>query len=94
MKIRTIGKSVFYFLLLSGIVCLFGYILTNEIIYAVFGFYLLFIGTIISLMVMLGLAIYGILYEGNWKNIGIACLFMLANLPIAALFAYIGTSII
>ncbi|MFC6268332.1 hypothetical protein [Frigoriflavimonas asaccharolytica] len=93
-QILNIGKYTFWGLFIAGNICLFGEMLFKHLGFDVAGFFLLYIGTFISLIVLIGLIIYGIF---NKKQMSI-CLrsvaILLINIPISILYVWIGLSII
>ncbi|ASW74818.1 hypothetical protein IQ37_19490 [Chryseobacterium piperi] len=93
-EILNLGKCVFGCSFLLGNICLFGYMITKEEVFAATGFTLLFFGSVLNLLVILGLLIYGFIHQSQLnvclKSIGI----LLINIPAAILYAIIGIHLI
>ena len=94
LEILPISKYTFLLSFISGNICLFGYILTNEIFFAIAGFYLLFIAGAINLLVLVGLVIYGLLNKLILNICLKSAAILLINIPIAWLYAAIGASMV
>ncbi|MGK6341956.1 hypothetical protein ACMGDK_06945 [Chryseobacterium sp. DT-3] len=93
-QILNIGKYIFGLCFLLGNICLFGYLITKHVDFAIGGYLLLIFGTALNLLTALGLLIYGIIYKSKFdschKSIGI----MMINIPIAIFYTVIGLNII
>lgn len=87
------GKCVFGLFFILGNICLFGYLLTKDDGFAVFGFLLLIYGKVINLLLVIILLVYGFLRKDQLKyclkTIGFICL----NIPIAIAYAAIGLNL-
>ena len=92
--IKNIGKFFFWFSFLLGNICLFGYVFTKDIQFAIAGYLLLIYGTIINLIVILVLLIYGFSKKEYFEDCKKSILMILINLPIAIFYAWIGLSLI
>ena len=92
-QILNIGKYVFGSSFLLGNICLFGYLITRLDLFAVGGFMLLIFGSVFNLLVILGLLIYGFAHKSKLNTCLQAMTILLANIPIAVLYAVIGLSL-
>ncbi|WP_418122403.1 hypothetical protein ACNFU2_16950 [Chryseobacterium sp. PTM-20240506] len=92
-EIVNIGKYVFWLSFLLGNICLFGYLVSRIDVFAIGGFLLLIFGSILNLLVIAGLLIYGSIYHTKLhaclQSIGI----LLINIPIACLYTVIGVNL-
>ena len=86
------GKCVFALFLILGNICLFGYLLTQFEGFAIFGFLLLIYGSLINLLIVIGLLIYGLFEKPQFNYCLTAVGYISINIPIAALYAFIGIS--
>lgn len=91
--ILNIGKSVFWLSLLLGNICLFGYIITRDSTFALGGLMLLLYGSIVNVLVIGGLLIYGFNNKSELTICFKASKILLINIPIAILYAIIGLNI-
>jgi LIVCS family branched-chain amino acid:cation transporter len=91
--IINIGKSIFTLSFLLGNICLFGYLSTQKDDFAFYGFMLLIYGSVVNLLVIAGLLIYGFLYSEKLKSCMKSSLIILINIPIAIVYAVIGLHI-
>ncbi|MDF2932459.1 MAG: hypothetical protein K0R36_1790 [Chryseobacterium sp.] len=93
-NILTTGKFFFWLSLILGNICLFGYLITKDEDFAFYGFMLLIFGSILNILVITSLLVYGsfnkIYLDTCYKSAGI----ILINIPIAILYAVIGISIL
>lgn len=93
-NILTKGKLFFWLSFILGNICLFGYLITKDGSFAFYGFMLLIFGSILNVLVIITLLIYGAFNKNYldtcYKSIGI----ILINIPIATLYAVIGISIL
>ncbi|ALR31599.1 hypothetical protein ATE47_14270 [Chryseobacterium sp. IHB B 17019] len=91
--IEDIGKYTFWLFFLLGNICLFGYVFTKNDVFVGGGLTLLVLGTIINLLIVTAILIYGIALKSKLdiclKSVGI----MLINIPIAIVYAIIGMNI-
>lgn len=92
--IIDIGKYTFLIFLILGNVCLFGYIISKIGAFAAGGLYLILIGSVVNLIIITGLLIYGSYYKPHLipclKAIGLICF----NIPISILYFFIGLSLL
>lgn len=92
--IINIGKTTFGLCFLLGNICLFGYLISRDIWFAMSGYMVIIFGAISNLAVILGLLVYSFI---NWNQFDI-CLraigMMLINIPIAVLYAIIGINLL
>ncbi|MBK1894159.1 hypothetical protein [Chryseobacterium paridis] len=93
-QILNIGKYVFASSFLLGNICLFGYWSTKLALFAMSGFLLLIVGSVFNLLVISGLLIYGFVNTSKLNTCLQATSILLANIPIAILYALIGLHII
>ncbi|KUJ53912.1 hypothetical protein [Chryseobacterium aquaticum] len=93
-NILTIGKFFFWLSFILGNICLFGYLISQNEGFAFYGFMLLIFGSIINLLVVIGLMIYGVIIKSQLnvcvKTSSIICI----NIPIAILYYFIGISLL
>lgn len=92
-QILDIGKYGFGSSFLLGNICLFGYLITRVDLFAVGGFMLLIFGSVFNLLVILGLLIYGFIHKSKLNSCLQATSILLANIPIAILYAAIGLNL-
>lgn len=89
-----LAKIIFLLCFVSGSIALFGFLLTKEESFALFGFYLLIYGTILNAFLCLIFLILGIFdlsgYGGHHRHHFKAILILFANIPIAVLYAFLG----
>lgn len=92
-EIVNMEKYVFWLSFLLGNICLFGYLVSRIDVFAIGGFLLLIFGSILNLLVIAGLLIYGSIYHAKLH----ACLqligILLINIPIACLYTVIGVNL-
>ena len=93
-QILNVGKYVFGFLFLSGSICLFGYLVTNIFLFAFVGYMVLFFGSIVNLLIIAGLLIYGFTNRTKLQKCLQSIGILLINVPIAALYTFIGLNIL
>lgn len=93
-EILITGKLFFWSSFLMGNINLFGYVMTKNEDFAVYGFLLLIFGSVINVLVIICLLIYGFLNKSKWniclKSSAIICI----NIPIAILYFFIGLSLL
>ncbi|WP_299178706.1 hypothetical protein [uncultured Chryseobacterium sp.] len=93
-NMESVGKFCFWTSFILGNICLFGYMLTEAGEFAWSGFLLLTLGGVINLIVAVVLLLYGAFntqyINSCVKSVGI----MLLNVPIAALYTFIGMHIL
>ncbi|KXH82733.1 hypothetical protein [Chryseobacterium kwangjuense] len=86
-------KYVFWLFFTLGNICLFGYLITGNDSFTIGGYLLLIFGTIVNLLLVIGLLIYGIASQSKLK----ACLkgigILMINIPVAFLYALIGLNL-
>ena len=93
-QIINIGKYIFGLCFLLGNICLFGYLITGNEDFAVGGYMLLIFGTLLNLLIVIGLVIYGIASQSKLNACLRAIGILMINIPIAILYAVIGINII
>lgn len=94
MEIEKFGKYTFYTLFGFGSVCFFGYLFIQDIVFAMAGFYYLFIASFISIISLIYIVIYGFVKKDKWDEVVVAIMYILFNVPTAALYTIIGINII
>lgn len=87
------GKSVFGLFLALGNICLFGYLLSKNDDFAIGGFFLLVFGTVINLLLIIALVIYGAMKKDQFEYCMKAIFILLINIPIAIIYAVIGINL-
>ncbi|MCI3937705.1 hypothetical protein MQX03_10855 [Chryseobacterium aahli] len=87
------GKCVFALFLILGNISLFGYVLTKFDSFAIFGFLLLIYGTLINLLIVIILFVYGLFEKEQFKYCLSAIGYISINIPIAILYAVIGLNL-
>ncbi|CAD7802460.1 hypothetical protein CHRY9390_00932 [Chryseobacterium aquaeductus] len=92
--ILKIGNYTFGLFFLLGNICLFGFIITDKVDFALGGYFLLMFGSVLSLIIVLGLIIYGLINKRQIKSCLRAAAVICINIPIAILYFYIGTSLL
>jgi len=93
-EIIKFGKYVFGGCFALGNICLFGYLLTRDDSFASGGYMLLILGTLINLLLVIGLLIYGIAKQSKFDACLKAIGLLMINIPIAILYTFIGTNLI
>lgn len=93
-EMELVGKSFFWGSFLLGSLCLFGYMITKWEGFVEGGMLLLTLGTVINLMVAVGLLLYGAFNKPHLDSCVRGVCLMLVNIPIAVLYAFIGINII
>lgn len=91
--IKNIGNYTFWLCFILGNICLLGNILTKNIDFAIFGYVLLFLASALNLLIIFGLLIYGLFRRSQLPNCFSASMILCINIPIAALYAYIGITL-
>ena len=96
-----LGKYTFWVSFIIGNLFLFGFLFgvaiqNNEFAMdcAVCGFFYLYVASIINIVILLALLIWGIIDVGKRKQYFIGIGIMLINIPLAVLYAFIGLSLI
>lgn len=84
------GKCVFALFLILGNICLFGYLLTKFDGFAIFGYLLLIYGSFLNLLIVIALLVYGLFEKKQFNYCLSAIGYISINIPIAALYAFIG----
>lgn len=92
--IINIGKSFFWISFLLGNICFFGYLITKQIGFAVFGYILLVVASLVNLLAIIGLMIYGSFYKEQLNVCLKSAIIILINIPLAVIYAAIGINII
>lgn len=92
-QIINIRKYIFGLCFLLGNICLFGYLITRNDGFAAGGYMLLILGTIINLLLVITLLIYGILNKSKLNVCLKAIGLLMINIPIAILYTFIGINL-
>lgn len=93
-NIMLIGKGFFWLSFLLGNICLFGYILTQNLDFASYGFGLLIYGSLANIAALMGLFVFGSL-KPAFENACVKASGIIAlNIPVALIYAAIGLRII
>jgi LIVCS family branched-chain amino acid:cation transporter len=92
--ILNIGKLLFWISFILGNICLFGYILAKNWIFADYGFMLLTFGSMFNLFVIACLLVYGFFNKNQLKTCMKASMIMCINIPVAIIYFYIGISLL
>ena len=87
------GKVLFWGSFLLGNICLLGYIATKGDVFVLSGYFLLIFGSLVNLVAVAAFASYAFIRPEYSKSCMQAILFLLINIPIAALYAFIGLSL-
>jgi len=87
------GKSVFGLFFVLGNICLLGYLLSKNDDFAIGGFLLLIFGTVINLLLIIALLIYGTIKKDQLSYCLRAILILLINIPVAIIYALIGINL-
>ncbi len=94
----AIGKYTFGVSFIIGNIFLFGSIISNNSectnFCVVGGYIFLFIASAINILVLIGLSVYCLWIKENYKNYLKAAGYILLNIPIAALYVYIGFNVV
>jgi len=93
-SIKNIGKTFFWLSFILGNICLFGYIFTKDIQFAIAGYFLLIYGGIINLIVFVGLIVASFFNISKKESYAKSAYILLINIPIALLYAWIGITLI
>ncbi|SHG51333.1 hypothetical protein [Chryseobacterium sp. OV279] len=93
-QIINLGKYMFGLCFLLGNICLLGYLITKNDGFAASGYTLLILGTIINLLLVTGLLIYGIAVHSKFYICLRAIGWLMLNIPVAYLYAVIGINLI
>ncbi|SMP18848.1 hypothetical protein [Chryseobacterium profundimaris] len=92
--IIKIGKTLFWTSLLSGNICLFGYVFTQHEFFINSGFLVLQLGFLINLATIFILIIYGIMYNNKLDACLKSSAIMLINVPMAIIYIFIGIELV
>lgn len=92
--VQIITKITFWLSFILGNICLFGYLISKNGYFAVGGYLFLFIATLINVLVIIGLLIYAFFNRNKMQICLKSISILLINIPIAALYAWIGLEII
>nr|WP_315032707.1 hypothetical protein [uncultured Chryseobacterium sp.] len=93
-EIIDLGKWIFGLCFLLGSICLFGFIITGIKEFAFGGYVLLGFGTIINLLAVFGLLIYGIVNRPQLSACLEAIGIIVINIPVAILYTIIGINLL
>ncbi|MBW7676931.1 hypothetical protein [Chryseobacterium chendengshani] len=93
-KIISLAKIFFWVSFILGNICLFGYIISKNDVFALTGYFLLLIGTVINLMLVIGLITYGLANNAQLKICMKASAIICINIPFAILYYFIGMSLL
>lgn len=88
-----IGKYTFGVSFAIGNIFLFGYLLAKIEMFAIYGYFYLFVAAAINILIVLFLIGYGIVFSKKIKDCLKAIGIILLNIPLAVLYAWIGLSI-
>ena len=91
--IKNIGNYTFWLCFILGNICLFGNIITKNIDFALCGYVLLYLASVLNLLIIFGLLIYGLFRRSQLPNCFSASAILCINIPIAALYTYIGITL-
>ncbi|KQS93694.1 hypothetical protein [Chryseobacterium sp. Leaf394] len=91
--IKNIGNYTFWLCFILGNICLLGNIITKNIDFALCGFVLLYLASALNLLIIFGLLIYGFFRRSQLPNCFSASAILCINIPIAALYTYIGLTL-
>lgn len=92
--IQNIGLTFFWIPFILGNICLFGYLMTKHGGFVFYGFMLLIFGSIINLLIVIGLMIYGLIIKSQLHICMRASSIICINIPIAILYYFIGISLL
>ncbi|PQA91674.1 hypothetical protein B0A69_17925 [Chryseobacterium shigense] len=92
-EIINIGKYIFGLCFALGNICLFGYLITSNDGFAITGYLLLIFGTIINLLIVIGLLTYSLVHPSKFKICLKAIGILMINIPVAILYAVIGLNL-
>ena len=92
-EIVNFGKYIFGGFFVLGNICLFGYLIARDDSFAAGGYMLLILGTLINLLLVIGLLIYGIANQSKLDACLKAIGLLMINIPIAFLYACIGLNL-
>ena len=87
------AKFLFWASFIFGSICLLGYMATKGVVFAVGGYLLLIFGSLVNLVAVAAFASYAFVRPEYSKECVKAILFLLINIPIAILYAFIGLSL-
>ncbi|WP_312075383.1 hypothetical protein [Chryseobacterium sp.] len=90
--IKNIGNYTFIMCFILGNICLIGSFITGDMLFAIGGYLLLIYGSIVNLLVIVCLLLYGFINPTKLNACFRASAVLCVNIPIAALYAYIGIS--
>ena len=92
--INKVGKISFWLFFTLGNICLLGYMITKNDIFAFYGLILLIFGSILNILVILCLLLYGF-FNRIYLNVCYkSAAIILINIPFAILYTLIGISIL
>lgn len=94
LSVQLIAKNTFWLSFIAGNICMFVFLITDFIWFAIASFYLLFIGTFINLSILIGILIYGFKNKEQMKICIKAIAILIINIPVASLYAWIGAHLI
>lgn len=93
-KIMPVAKITFWTSLAFGNFFLFGYFVTRNESFALGGYMLLIVGSIVNLLVITGLLVYAIKNPEIKKLAERSALLLLLNIPVAIIYTIIGINIL
>ncbi|MFY7815406.1 MAG: hypothetical protein ACOVRK_09490 [Chryseobacterium taeanense] len=92
--IENLGKYAALLSFILGNIFLFGYIFTENIGFALFGYLYLFVGAALNLLILGILLLYGFFKPQQLNLCRKSALTLLFNIPVAILYAYIGLRLV
>lgn len=93
-KIINLAKFLFWLSFILGNCCLLGFLISHETFFAIAGYFLLIGAGLLNFTAFIAFILYGIFNSKNAAEALKSALILLINIPIAALYAWIGLSII
>lgn len=93
-KIIFLGKLLFWTFFILGNISLFGFIITNKTDFALGGYVLLVFGSVINLLVIAFLVVYGLFNKSQLRICLQSSAIICINIPIAVLYYFIGISLL
>ncbi|UKB84577.1 hypothetical protein LF887_02675 [Chryseobacterium sp. MEBOG06] len=87
------SKCIFGMFFLLGSICLAGALITKLSSFAIGGYLLLIFGTLVNVITILWLLIYGLIYRPRLSACLKAVGILMINIPIAVIYALIGLNL-